>query len=1283
MENGFMGMNILQLSDLHIGKELDEQRCLDILKRNLETLLHSIIDALDKESLNSKIDKITVTGDIFDCKVFEEREGISNYLNTFSMAVCFFENLIKNVNSKGNNNLSIEDLIVIPGNHELNRPNIKSGEAYSKPDVHFQKYREFLRLLYKGMFDRLYPEPDSNKHIVRIVLDENKNTIIIGFNSVNFYWSFQKPSKEIKHEYFSENDFGAISFEQITYVRNFLKNVKNLEKYSIVALTHHHFSQYEERTLDYHDNSAIRNEETFLKFLSDFNVKLILHGHKHQTIDRLISTTFDLSKPIRVIPAIGCGSTTAAGADKKQFNTIYDYKNKQVDFEYKEFSTENQGFELSRSFCYPPLADDKNQQDFENLLRNIEKTSIKETFFNIKKKIKKDNFDFFEEILKNVIIPLPRCVEYLQSNSNSFLTLLIAILARKNLKNKVIEEFLEDKLNSLLGDKDECDKILKWLLSSELRIIEHYQNIDFISADNSKEIIFIILGAFLADLYISINDDYVNFYRNNIQNKVNIYIDMNGISFNGGNLEIVTDLERRSLDIKIIVENADSHKVMKLIATEFSLLLSQLEEVFSYIGFKIYHITSIVRDEESNQLESYNFEAYTPTLIPLLAGKNIYLDNQHAFLRELIQNSIDAIEVRRKMDRNIPYARINIHLDEKRFFVRDTGTGMSRYLLERFFTSIGRSYYTSKDFRRLYIRDYSPVSQFGIGFLSVFLVTNHVEIFTKHYQERKYFHLDIPNNDGCFFINELSQQPNLLAESNTIYNTAVCLNFEEKQIHDKRLKLCQKMEKIFLNPPVKILMLIGRSEKVNHKEEKKDGSSPQYREIKSNSLFREIDTATDRNGLFFFFPFKSSDEGYSNEVMIDESVVQDKVNCVGNDSFFNQSNYGILLYKPDKELSTISKVQQLSAGMFIGEDDKYAWSNRLVKASKFQESSQWTDNFFDVVINYPPSLLKLNVSRDTVKNANDFIDILDNQKIRRITDIKVSNVRAIIEVVKAKIICSDKRNFCYFDLCRIFPDNYGLHELHLDVTETGLYVCRRFDNSSGKDESITKICDQLSMSLSNFSNNDLILSLKSNFEKMDHVKLDESCLASIFVLTYRVAQWSTFFANNSYKARGFQKILYDFLNIDILSDLSVLKEDANNALRDISGLQEYFGLKKKDGKIVFEKDEERQFFDFPDKSSNKDDNNIDQRKGKPKKKPSLVPAQSIITYITNNILSDIEKNDFFVQILAVMLTIMEKKLQNESKDEIIALSIYHFYPIYISMFINKNDLDQGINIKLF
>ena len=46
-----------------------------------------------------------------------------------------------------------------------------------------------------------------------------------------------------------------------------------------------------------------------------------------------------------------------------------------------------------------------------------------------------------------------------------------------------------------------------------------------------------------------------------------------------------------------------------------------------------------------NTLDNYNFEAYIPTLIPLLTGDNIY-SSKVVFARELIQNSIDAISVR-------------------------------------------------------------------------------------------------------------------------------------------------------------------------------------------------------------------------------------------------------------------------------------------------------------------------------------------------------------------------------------------------------------------------------------------------------------------------------------------------------------------------------------------------------------------------------------------------------------------------------------------------------------
>lgn len=52
-----------------------------------------------------------------------------------------------------------------------------------------------------------------------------------------------------------------------------------------------------------------------------------------------------------------------------------------------------------------------------------------------------------------------------------------------------------------------------------------------------------------------------------------------------------------------------------------------------------------------NTLDNYNFEAYIPTLIPLLTGDNIY-SSKSVFARELIQNSIDAISVREAKDKS-------------------------------------------------------------------------------------------------------------------------------------------------------------------------------------------------------------------------------------------------------------------------------------------------------------------------------------------------------------------------------------------------------------------------------------------------------------------------------------------------------------------------------------------------------------------------------------------------------------------------------------------------------
>ena len=61
---------------------------------------------------------------------------------------------------------------------------------------------------------------------------------------------------------------------------------------------------------------------------------------------------------------------------------------------------------------------------------------------------------------------------------------------------------------------------------------------------------------------------------------------------------------------------------------------------------------------------------------------------------------------------------------------------MDAYTLERYFLQVGRSYYNSSDFNQFRVQlrkrnfDFAPVSEFGIGFLSTFLLADHVEVET-------------------------------------------------------------------------------------------------------------------------------------------------------------------------------------------------------------------------------------------------------------------------------------------------------------------------------------------------------------------------------------------------------------------------------------------------------------------------------------------------------------------------------------------------------------------------
>ena len=153
--------------------------------------------------------------------------------------------------------------------------------------------------------------------------------------------------------------------------------------------------------------------------------------------------------------------------------------------------------------------------------------------------------------------------------------------------------------------------------------------------------------------------------------------------------------------------------------------------------------------------EGYESGEYRLTLdqnkvIDLFVGRDLYSDPA-VFVRELIQNAIDAVRTRPQLDKELPLSwkpQINIRtwMDEEGyhwFRIEDNGTGMTKEIIRDHLLKVGSSYYTSAAFEQEKLRcradpDYKPISRFGIGILSCFMgddEVNRVEISTKRFSQ--------------------------------------------------------------------------------------------------------------------------------------------------------------------------------------------------------------------------------------------------------------------------------------------------------------------------------------------------------------------------------------------------------------------------------------------------------------------------------------------------------------------------------------------------------------------
>ena len=132
-------------------------------------------------------------------------------------------------------------------------------------------------------------------------------------------------------------------------------------------------------------------------------------------------------------------------------------------------------------------------------------------------------------------------------------------------------------------------------------------------------------------------------------------------------------------------------------------------------------------------------------IVKLLMTDKLYQNNS-LFIRELLQNALDALRYREalhgqgKPDWDEGIVHLEHYIDDDGFQVVkcvDNGIGMDEHIITNFLTNVGRSYYRSPEFeqQRIGFResgvDFDPCAKFGIGFMSCFMFGDRIKIYTR------------------------------------------------------------------------------------------------------------------------------------------------------------------------------------------------------------------------------------------------------------------------------------------------------------------------------------------------------------------------------------------------------------------------------------------------------------------------------------------------------------------------------------------------------------------------
>lgn len=176
--------------------------------------------------------------------------------------------------------------------------------------------------------------------------------------------------------------------------------------------------------------------------------------------------------------------------------------------------------------------------------------------------------------------------------------------------------------------------------------------------------------------------------------------------------------------------------------------------------------------------QPFNFAIDQPKILELLTGHTLYNDTR-VVIRELVQNALDATRVQSLVAQKTGSefsGEIVISWDSavRTLQIQDNGTGMTQEIIENHLLKVGSSRYQDADFKKRF-PDFFPISRFGIGLLSVFMIADQVEIFTSHSEDAFARHLSLRSVSGRYLVKTLDKERDAVARILSPHGTLVRL----------------------------------------------------------------------------------------------------------------------------------------------------------------------------------------------------------------------------------------------------------------------------------------------------------------------------------------------------------------------------------------------------------------------------------------------------------------------------------------------------------------------------